>query len=563
MILWQATARFRITSGLMGRRSRLRGLRAASAALALGLALAPVTMVVQGGQAVAAESSFALTGFKTAVAEAASGNRDLAAYYRARDFAPIWTGAGPEFTARRAALLEAIRMMPVHGLPAHKYSVDDLVAQMGAAVSDRDLGLLDVELSQVLLEVGRDLQTGILVPGDVDKEILRVVPLRDASQYLDGIAGADPMEFIRSLPPHNAEYRRLLRAKIDMEQGLSAGGYGPQVQATKLEPGAQGRAVIQLRDRLVRMGYMAPRAVSGYDEVMVAAVRQFQDDSGIEVDGVVGPSTLAAINTSEEDRLKSILVAMERERWLNRPRGERHIWVNLTDFHAKLIDHDEVVFETRSVIGANRDGRRSPEFSDVMEYMMINPTWNVPRSIAVKEYLPELQKNPYAASQLNLIDSRGRVVPRDAVDFSQLTPSNFPFDLKEPPSQSNALGLVKFMFPNPNNIYLHDTPSKSLFNREVRAFSHGCIRLADPFDFAYALLSAQEADPKAFFQAKLSTGRETQVNLAQPLQVHLVYRTAFTDVRGKVHFRNDVYGRDARIWSALEAEGVVLGQGRS
>ncbi len=180
--------------------------------------------------------------------------------------------------------------------------------------------------------------------------------------------------------------------------------------------------------------------------------------------------------------------------------------MNLTDFTARIVDDGKVTFETRSVVGATKSDQRSPEFSDVMEFMVINPTWNVPRSITVKEYLPMLQKNPNAAGHLRIIDSSGQVVNRGAVDFTQYTANTFPFAMKQPPSDGNALGLVKFMFPNKYNIYLHDTPSKSLFGREVRAFSHGCIRLADPFDFAYALLSRQTKDPEALFKSKLATG---------------------------------------------------------
>ncbi|MEE3316722.1 MAG: L,D-transpeptidase family protein, partial [Pseudomonadota bacterium] len=187
-----------------------------------------------------------------------------------------------------------------------------------------------------------------------------------------------------------------------------------------------------------------------------------------------------------------------------------------------------------------------------------NPTWNVPRSIATKEYLPLLKKNPNAVSHLRLINSRGQVVSRDSVDFSQFTRRNFPFDIKQPPSNNNALGLVKFMFPNKYNIYLHDTPAKSLFSRERRAFSHGCVRLKDPFDFAYELLSKQEANPEAYFQNILATRRETTVPLETPLPVHLIYRTAMTEAKGKVQFRRDVYGRDAQIFKALANAGVVL-----
>ncbi|NNE87083.1 MAG: L,D-transpeptidase family protein, partial [Silicimonas sp.] len=206
--------------------------------------------------------------------------------------------------------------------------------------------------------------------------------------------------------------------------------------------------------------------------------------------------------------------------------------------------------------------RRTPEFSDVMEHMVINPTWNVPRSIAVKEYLPLLQQNPNAAGHMRLVNGRGQVVSREGLDFTQFNERTFPFDIKQPPSRRNALGLVKFMFPNRHNIYLHDTPAKKLFGRETRAFSHGCVRLADPFDFAYALLAKQEKNPEAYFQSVLATRKERVVPLEQQVPVHLVYRTAFTQAKGNVQFRRDVYGRDAKIWRALEQAGVSLGSVR-
>ena len=266
----------------------------------------------------------------------------------------------------------------------------------------------------------------------------------------------------------------------------------------------------------------------------------------------------ARLNTEPQTRLSQIIVAMERERWINMPLGKRHIWVNITDFHARIVDNGKTTFQTRSVVGHRDLDRRTPEFSDVMEHMVINPTWNVPRSIAVKEYLPLMQENPNAAGHLRLVNGRGQTVSREGLDFTQFDESTFPFDLKQPPSRRNALGLVKFMFPNRHNIYLHDTPQKQLFGREARAFSHGCIRLNDPFDFAYELLAVQTRNPESFFQERLATGRETVVPLEKYVPVHLVYRTAVTQPKGKINFRRDLYGRDAKIWKALSNAGVSL-----
>jgi murein L,D-transpeptidase YcbB/YkuD len=190
--------------------------------------------------------------------------------------------------------------------------------------------------------------------------------------------------------------------------------------------------------------------------------------------------------------------------------------------------------------------------------MVINPSWYVPRSIVTKEYLPALKKNPNAVKHIEITDSRGRKVNRGAVDFTQFTARSFPYSMRQPPSRGNALGVVKFIFPNPHNIYLHDTPSKNLFAREVRAFSHGCIRLADPYDFAYALLAKQTGKPVAFFKAQLDTGKEVKVDLKQQVPVHIIYRTAFTSPKGHTQYRRDIYGRDAKIWNALNTAGVAL-----
>jgi murein L,D-transpeptidase YcbB/YkuD len=239
-------------------------------------------------------------------------------------------------------------------------------------------------------------------------------------------------------------------------------------------------------------------------------------------------------------------------------RSARHIWVNLPDFTAKIVDHGRTVFETRVVIGKNVPDQRSPEFSDVMEHMVINPSWGVPRSIIVKEYLPLLQANPNAVSHLQVIDRNGRVVSRGAVNFAAYNARSFPFGLRQPPSDDNALGLVKFMFPNPYNIYLHDTPSKSLFEKEIRAYSHGCIRVADPFDLAHALLSVQSQDAEAEFDTKLKTKNETTVKLLQPVPVHLVYFTAYPGAKGRISYRRDIYGRDEALFAALSGAGVEL-----
>jgi murein L,D-transpeptidase YcbB/YkuD len=494
--------------------------------------------------------------FVQSLAEAAQDHEAVAAFYQSRDYQPIWTGAGD--AARRSALLSALATAGDHGLPVQRYDAAALIAAFHAAVTEGDRGRIEARMTRAFLDYARDIRTGVLEPKKVDPGIVREISRDDPADLLAGFVASEPAAFLNALPPRSADYARLLKAKIGLERQIAQGGWGQAVPGGVLKPGQSGDQVVALRDRLIRMGYLTRSATRDYDATLQKAVQDFQLHHGLEPDGVASESTLAEINIAPEARLKSIVVALERQRWMDFDRGRRHIWVNLTDFSAKIIDDGKVTFATRSVVGKNVPDQRTPEFSDQMEYMVINPSWSVPRSITVKEYLPLLKRNPGAAGHLKLIDSRGKVVNRGAVNFGAYNERNFPYSMRQPPSESNALGLVKFMFPNPYNIYLHDTPSKSLFDREVRAFSHGCIRLGQPFDFAYALLARQTDDPVGEFKRHLNSGQESSVKLVDPVPVHLVYFTAYPSAKGRMNYRRDVYGRDALIFDALREAGVVL-----
>jgi len=505
-------------------------------------------------------TQFRFPAFAQAVAEAAVGHDEVAAFYRDTGYQPVWTGQETGERARLEALLKAILSAGDHALPVSAYDTTDLQMMMRAVSSPRDRGRVEVELTRLFLTYAHQLSSGILTPSRIDPGMVRVPERRDSTELLTSfLAAENPEAFMHSLVPTSDEYARLMHKKFELERLIAAGGWGPTVPSSALRPGDVGMSVVALRNRLVAMGYLDRSATITYDADIQRAVQRFQENAGLNADGVAGPSTIRAINIGPEERLKSIVVAMERERWLSIDRQNRYVWVNLTDFTARIVDGGHITFETRAVVGQNRGDTRTPEFSDEMEHMVINPSWYVPRSISVSEYLPGMIASGGGGSgHLQLIDGRGNVVPRSAVNWEAYSPRNFPYDLKQPPSSGNALGLVKFMFPNRYNIYLHDTPSKSLFNNEVRTYSHGCVRLQKPFEFAYTMLAPQEADPKGYFHSVLNTGRETQVDLVDPVPVHLVYRTAYSDLRGQMSYRADVYGRDAKVWDALEAAGVRL-----
>jgi murein L,D-transpeptidase YcbB/YkuD len=492
------------------------------------------------------------TAFSQSIAAAASEQEAVAEWYRKNGYRTLWTG--PEDAARRAALLSALATAADHGLPPARYDAEGLVRALRGAGTESDRGRVEVAMTRAYLTWARDLTSGMLEPSAVDPGILREVAVIDPQVLLTRMAAGDPQAVLDWLVPTSPAYLHLMKAKLGLEARIAAGGWGEPVAAQALAPGDTGPAVVALRDRLIRMGYLAPTATALYDRQIETAVQAFQLAHGLTADGAAGEGTIAELNRSAEERWQSVVVALERERWMTHDRTARHVWVNLPDFKAKIIAQGRTLFETRVVIGKNVPDQRSPEFSDEMEHMVINPSWGVPRSIIVKEYLPLLRQNPNAVGHLQIIDGRGRVVPRSAVDFS----GSFPYGMRQPPSDDNALGLVKFMFPNPHNIYLHDTPSKSLFEKEIRAYSHGCIRVADPFDLAHELLSWQTDNAEAEFEAALDSGEETTVKLKQTLPVHLVYFTAYPDAKGRIGYRRDIYGRDAALFDALSAAGVAL-----
>ena len=497
------------------------------------------------------------TAFVRAVATSAADQPVIAEWYRKTDYAALWTDT--EDAPRRQAFLAAVITATDHALPVQRYDANALRAAFVAAETEGDRGRLEVMMTRAYLAWASDLTSGMLEPAKVDEGIVRQVTVIDPVVLLSRMSAGDPETVLRGLYPSSVAYAQLLKAKINLAGLISAGGWGDSVPVAALSPGANGPEVVALRDRLVRMEYMAPSASQTYDRVMQTAVEAFQRDHGLTPNGIAGDSTMAEINVTPQDRLKSVIVAMERERWLRIDRSVRHIWVNLPEFSARIVDNGTTVFQTRVVIGKNVPDQRSPEFSDVMEHMVINPSWGVPRSIIIKEYLPLLRQNPNAVGHLQVIDRRGRVVSRGSVNFAGYTARTFPFGMRQLPSDDNALGKVKFMFPNQYNIYLHDTPAKSLFDKEIRAYSHGCIRVADPFDMAYALLSVQTNDAEAEFERVLKTGNETTVKLLATVPVHLVYFTAYPSAKGKITYARDIYGRDAAVFKALSEAGVALG----
>lgn len=500
---------------------------------------------------VAAAPRLDFTPQQMALALAVSDDADLASFYGSNGLRPIFLG--PEGEARRLALRDAIGNAPRHGIPVARYQPDRLTATEGLAA--------EIAHAHALSRLLRDLTGGVLNPTRVDPEIKRqpvrtaVVPLLARFE-----AAADPAAVLAGAGPDHPAYLALQQA-LSGPADLVVPRSLPRIATGVWRPGQRAAAIADLRTRLAAIGFAAdaPDATL-YDDALARSVSDYQRAAGLPDDGVAGPRTIAGLNgdggTGQDARQRAILVAMERMRWMaSEDLDSRHVWVNIPEFSTTIVEDGAEVFRTRSVMGKNTPEMRTPEFSEMMANVVVNPSWNVPRSIAVRDYLPRLQANRHALSHLDVVDGAGRVLARDGIDFGRYSAASFPFRLRQKPSDDNALGVVKFIFPNPWNIYLHDTPSKHLFANRVRAESNGCIRIGDPVDLARALLSHQTDDPAAMFQRARDRERETWLKLTPPVPVHLVYFTAWPGPDGRIRLFDDIYGRDARIWEALQAEG--------
>ncbi|MEO0344402.1 MAG: L,D-transpeptidase family protein [Pseudomonadota bacterium] len=497
------------------------------------------------------------TALQTRLKALNSSDSSIVAFYTERGLKPVWTGS--KNRARRDGLIRSLKASVAHGLPAGTYKIAELQTALKSREASK-AAAAEIMASQVFVDFGRDLNSGVIRPSSADREIAIRPQVLSSKSLLEYAAKTSPRKFIDGLKPQSSNYAALQKEQSKLIQLAERGRLGQTVpKAKKYEAGMSGAAIQILRNRLISLGYRAGTGAL-FDPALVAAVKKFQSDHDLNPDGVVGSSTLTLVNLSVDDRLRSVVVNMERERWLPQARGKRHIYVNIADARVTVYDGGRASFTSRTVVGKNAKDFRTPEFVDEMTHLVINPTWHVPASIAGREYLPILKTDPGYLGRQNmaLLNQSGQSVSASSIDFSQYSEGNFPYFIKQRPDPGNALGQVKFIFPNQFNVYLHDTPSRSLFNRDYRAYSHGCIRVHKPVEFAHHLLAKQTNNPKGFYQAQVSTKREQYVGLKQPVPVYISYNTSFRNTSGEVTYRSDFYGRDKRVFNAMTKAGVRL-----
>jgi len=497
------------------------------------------------------DPSFDISGVRIAA------RRLIPELYARRGFTRAWT-----VPAAREDLLRAIRESAADGLDPEDYLYSTL--ERVRAEAEAEPASLDAQvhyellLSEALIRLFYHVIFGKVDPKSFDPNwsFTRRVHLEDPASFVqEAIDSGELFARIEREKPQHDFYRRL-KAELARHRDLATRGGWPELPADATWKLGSGKSASGLRARLVASGDLAVDAPQGPPEVdaaVEAAVKRFQTNHGLDADGAVGLSTLAALNVPTEARIEEIRVNLERGRWLLHDLEPSFLIVNVAGFEVYYLRDQMVAWSARAVVG--RPYRKTPIFRSTMTYLVFNPTWTVPPSILAHDILPAQRRDrsTLAKKGLKVIDHTGRAVPEASIDWATATPRNFRYLLRQAPGPENALGRVKFMFPNPYSVYLHDTPSKALFERSERAFSSGCIRVENPFELAVLLLEGQPGWDREAIDRAVASGETKSVTLARPVPVLVTYWTAWVDRDGVLQLRTDIYGRDAHVAAGLDA----------
>ncbi len=484
-------------------------------------------------------------------------------FYRLRSFEPAWTDQD-----NVEALLAAVEASPEQGLnPAdfHAEALDEMRARLAGGTDDPAvLADFDVLMTDSLVRLGSQIFDGKLDPAALDsswnfgERVLDTEPIVLANEAIESRAVG---QLLRDLEPRHPVYGLLKTALAKYREIEAKGGWPELPDGPALKPGMEDSRIAVLRDRLVISGDLNQAAGAAplvFDGPLEEAVKLFQIRHGLEPDGAVGPATRAALNRPPQAKIDTIRVNLERARWVLPGLKGDFIIVNVAGFRTFVMNDEDIKWTTRSIVGA--PFRKTPVFRENMTHIVFNPTWTVPSGILRRSILPKAKKDPnfLKANNFKVIARDGKAVDPASLDWSNLSAKGFPYRIVQGPGDKNALGRVKFMFPNKYAVYLHDTPSKPLFEKAERAFSSGCIRVDKPFDLAELLLSHDPSWTRERIDQVLASGKTTRVNLSKPLPVLLQYWTVETARNpGEIVFRKDIYERDAPILKGLDAAYVI------
>jgi L,D-transpeptidase YcbB len=491
---------------------------------------------------------------------------ELPEFYIQRLYQPAWSDSnGPIRLVDD--LVNSIRGADLEGLRPEDYHLtaieillsavrDDLLS--GAEILPDRWAELDLLLTDAFMEYGSHLLAGRVNPETIKPEWVANRRGADFASLLKfALALGDVAGTLEKLALPQRGFQRLREALAHYRALAAEGGWPTIPDGPTLKLGDKSLSVIALKERLLIEGDMEITEREDpelFDESIELALKRFQKRHGLTDDGEMGDKTRAQLNVSVEHRVEQLELNLERWRWLPQDMGQRHIIVNIAAFQLKVVEDNAGVMAMRVVVGLPY--HHTPVFSDIIRYLVLNPYWHVPRSIAVNDILPKVKNDPSYLTKQKLkvfqgVGSETREIDISAVDWSNINSSDFPFVLRQEPGPINALGRIKFMFPNKFNVYLHDTPTQPLFEETQRDFSHGCIRIQKPFELALYLLQQDPLWNRETLQLVLTQAVDRSITLPEPIPVHLLYWTAWADEDGTIQFREDIYDQDAPLLKAL------------
>ncbi|MFZ2196162.1 MAG: L,D-transpeptidase family protein [Thermodesulfovibrionales bacterium] len=482
-------------------------------------------------------------------------------FYNGRKYQPAWSHNG--HLMETEALIKAAEEAYGDGLTPDYYHLSLIKSLVGKAQKESTLdqaGLadLDILLTDAFLTLSCHFSGGCVNPVTIEAEWFAKQRTVDVSSVLEqALRERQIRESLTSLLPERDSYGRLRQALGKYRDLLLKGQWPLVSDGSVLKKYLVSGRVVELRKRLAASGDLDAEGTNGgnlFDEKLEQAVILFQKRHGLKDDGSVGPATLNALNVPLDQRIRQMELNMERMRWIPGNVDQRSIVVNIANFELNVIEKEKTVLSMRAVVG--KPFQRTPVFTAKMTYLVINPSWNVPVSIAQKEILKKIQNEPQYLSKQNITVLRGwgpqeKKIDPESIDWSRINANTLAYRFRQEPGPLNPLGRLKFVLPNKFDVYLHDTSSRRLFSESVRTFSHGCTRVEKPVELGEYVLQ----DDSRWTQEKLLTeiekGTEQTILLPQPLNVHFVYLTAWVDEDGVLQFRNDIYKRDRQLDEAL------------
>ncbi|MFW5987807.1 MAG: L,D-transpeptidase family protein [bacterium] len=488
--------------------------------------------------------------------------QELHDFYNSRNHKPIWFGEN-KMKIDVDQLLKEIEASYHEGLNPEDYHLsfikDALEDEDIFNNENRDLrAVTDIILTDAYLKLAAHYLSGKIDPDSIKKDYNLNHDNLDSEKLLSDLISEDNLrQQLREQLPKSDNYQHL-KDKLYYYRDSGKIISWPKISEGEiLAEKASGARVGQLIKNLVARNYLSENYLEKedyFDENIKSAVVIFQRNNGLNSDGIVGQSTIKALNTSLDQRIKQIIINMERWRWLPEKLGEKYIYVNIADYNLKVYEYNEIIMEMKTIVG--KEQRSTPVFSDNIKYLVLNPYWYVPESIAVEDKLPlikedidYLKDNNYSLFKYIGNNNLEKIEAED-VEWKEIDEDNFNYLLRQNPGDNNALGRFKFMFPNKFDIYLHDTPSKNLFEESDRGFSSGCIRIEKPIDLAEYLLRDKEDWSREEIEEEIKKDKEKTIYLKEPYPIYLQYNTAWVDELGALNFREDIYNRDSSLIQA-------------